>query len=124
MSFQTLTYPISTDCDKTVFIKATESVTLVTEQFPHTYLPGLNCRFHLYTHQDFWLKLINSVVDIAGGSFCSGDSLQITDNGKFCRDRPLPAILYINSNKIDMLLQTGEKGDGRGVNITIVSVRK
>lgn len=115
---------ILTDCDKTAFIKATESVELSTELYPERYLPGLNCRFRINTADDFWLKIDHSSADPSGGSLCSRDFLEIIGKGRFCRGRPLPAVLHISSSTVEMVLHTGAAVEGHGLNMTISSIRK
>lgn len=115
---------VSTDCDRTVFIRVSESTSLSTELYPRSYLPGLDCRFRFNTVDSFWLRIDDSIVDLSGGSSCTGDFFDITGIGTFCRYRPLPGMLRISSNTAEMVLHTGVHVDGRGLHIRVSSICK
>jgi hypothetical protein len=112
------------DCDKAVFLKATETFTLQTEQYPHHYLPGLTCHFRFQTEDDFLLRIQTYDLDIGGGKMCDKTYLLVYNVGKFCADSVPGTRLIVNNSSMTMTIVTSNDVIGRGVNISITSVGK
>lgn len=79
--------------------------------------------YRFYTDTDFWLKLRVNTLDIAGGTFCSRGYLDVKGEGKYCSDSPPQSEMVIHANNVNMEFHSERDVKGRGVNITVTSVR-
>ena len=110
------------DCDKDIYIRQLQTLTLTSEQFPFQYLAGINCNYNIRTSQDNYIKIRVNTFDIDGGTNCVDSSLEVKSLGKYCSDSPPSASEVIASSTLAMNFVTGKTAHGKGFNITIKSV--
>lgn len=115
-------YSSISGCDIDVYIKATEKYTVLSEQYPHSYLPKLLCNFRFQTEADFWLLIQTHDVDIGGDQMCDRTFIEIENLSKFCADAQPLSRMVIRKPSLNMVFKTSEEVYGKGINFTVVSV--